>query len=406
MFAQEFKNNVLLQWALSALVFVYFIVFDGWIRDTVFTKEAFEQFRYVCPPYFQSCGDLYILEALPLGYSQTILYMVFFGILAWCVYLIYRKEWDVVQLCLMPIFIWHAANTFLFSDFRAGNYEYYVVAFGLVLLFFPHKEFFLKLTLVIFYSLSTVSKIHPGWVEGGYFTALRTGLPLFPDWSIPLWTNLVIFMEMVGAWFLLSRNVILQRGALLFFTIFHIYSGILVEYRYPATVLPFVLIAFGPLYRYTKVPLDMKSIVGWSFIALLIILQFSPKFITGDEKITAEGNKYGLYMFEANHQCFSEAKIYYDNGESKEENFSQISSRNRCEPYHRWFRFKQLCERKDKISRIEWEFNHSLNGGPFYKIVDVDNVCSLEYSSIRHNTWIKLPTEAAAVGYPVKNIFY
>jgi hypothetical protein len=406
MFSHEFKNNVLLQWALGALTFVYFIVFDGWIRDNVFTKEAFDQFRYVCPPYFQSCGDFYILEALPTGYSQTLLYMVFFAILTWCAYLVYRKEWDTIQLCLMPIFAWHAANTLLFSDFRAGNYEYYVIAFGLVLLFFPHKEFFLKLTLVMFYALSTVSKIHPGWIEGGYFTALKTGLPLFPDWSIPVWTNLVIVMEMVGSWFLMSRNLVLQKVVLVFFTIFHLYSGILVEYRYPATVLPFVLIAFGPLYRFTKVPLDKKSLIGWGFICLLVALQFSPKFIEGDEKMTAEGNKYGLYMFEANHQCFSEASIYYSDGQIKKETYYGNSARNRCEPYHRWFRFKQICERRDMVSRIEWQFNHSLNGGPFYRIVDEKDVCSLEYSSVIHNEWIKDPSEAKAVGYPVKNIFY
>src|SRR3989338_2873365 len=406
MYGHEFRNNTVLQWALGALVFVYFIVFEGWVRSSIFTKEAFDSFRYVCPPHFQSCGDLYIFQALPQGYSQTILYMVFFAILTWSAYLISKKEWDTVQLSLVPIFVWHAAHTVIFTDLTAGNYEYYIIAFGLVLLFFPHKEFFLKLILVMFYVLSTISKIYPSWIEGGYFSALKTGLPLFPDWSIPIWTNVVMVMEMVGAWFLMSSNRVLQRTVLVFFILFHLYSGILVEYRYPATVLPFILIAFGPWYRFTKVPLDKKSLFGWSFVLLLLILQFSPKFIEGDEKMTAEGNKYGLYMFEANHQCFSEAKIYFKDGTVREDNFYRNLDRNRCEPYQPWFKYKQLCTRTEEIEKIEWQFNHSLNGGPFYRIVDTKNVCELEYKAFEHNSWIIQATEAKNVGYPVKNLYY
>lgn len=406
MYSEEIKRSRILQWALGALIFVYFIVFSDWIRMDVVTTTAYEALSYVCPPFFQSCDMFYVFQALPHGYSQTILYMAIFGILTWCVYLMSKKEWDTVQVLLMPIFVWHAAHPLLFSDYLAGNYEYYLIAFGLVLLFFPHKEFFLKLTLVMFYVLSTVSKIHPTWIEGGYFTALRTGLPLSPDWAIPLFSNLVILLEMIGAWFLMSSNRVVQRTVLSFFIIFHLYSGILVEYRYPATVLPFLLIVFGPWYRYTEVPLDKKSIAGWLFILLLILLQFSPKMIPGDEKMTAEANKYGLYMFEANHQCFSLAKVHYKDGTSRDINNRSILARNRCEPYHTWFRLNQVCLRDSEIDYIEWQFNHSINAGPFYKIVDVKNACNLSYKAFGRNHWILLPDEAETVGYPVKNYYH
>ncbi|MEZ4195485.1 MAG: hypothetical protein R3B53_03815 [Candidatus Paceibacterota bacterium] len=157
-----------------------------------------------------------------------------------------EKAWALVQTSLIPIFIWHTANTLLLSDFRSGNYEYYVIAFGLILLFLPYKEFFLKLTIVFFYVLSTFAKIHPSWIEGGYFTALKTGLPFFPYWSIPLVTNAVILMEMVASWFLLSRNRVLQISAFSLFVLFHLYSGILVEYRYPAQYYPFYLFYLDP----------------------------------------------------------------------------------------------------------------------------------------------------------------
>jgi len=406
MFSIEFAQSKVLQWSLGALVFVYFIVFYSWNTDATVSARMLESMRYVCPPYFQSCELFYFLDTLPDGYSQTILYMAFFGLLAWCAYFISEKAWRFAQLTLIPPFMWHAANVLLFTDNRSGNYEYYLISFGLILLFFPHKEFFLKFTIVFFYILSTAAKIHPSWIEGTYFTTLRTGLPLFPNWSIPLVTNVVILAEMIGSWFLLSQNKKFQRTAFIFFVLFHLYSGILVGYRYPATVLTFVLILFGPWYRYTPVPLDKKAFVGWVFILLIVCFQLSPKLIYGDEKLTMEGNKYGLYMFDANHQCFSEAKIHSYDGSIRVRSNRSIIARDRCQPYEYWFPLKKMCEQDESIKQIEWQFTHSINGGPFYKIVDIQNACNLIYAPMRHNEWIKTEKDAEIMGYPVKNIYY
>src|SRR6185295_19464735 len=97
------------------------------------------------------------------------------------------------------------------------------------------------------------------WVLGTYFSTLRTGLPLVPPLLVPFATNLVIFCEVIGCWFLLSRNLILQRGAVVFFTFFHLYSIILIYYMFPAVMLPALLILFGPLYSHTKMPFDRYS---------------------------------------------------------------------------------------------------------------------------------------------------
>lgn len=407
MFSGEFKHNKVLQAALGVLAFCYFIVFYSWIRDSVITTTAALSLHYACPRYFQSCDWLYILNALPFGYSQTILYMGIFVVLIWIVYLLTEREWSSAQQLLLVPFFWHAVNVLILTDDYTGNYEYYLLVFGLVLLFLPHKEFFLKLSIVFFYVLSTVAKIHPAWIEGGYFNNLRTGLPLFPDWSIPLFTNLIILMEMVGAWFLMSSNRLWQRAVFIFFFVFHIYSGILVEYRYPATVLPMLFVAFGPWYRHIKIPMDYKSLGGWFLIAVLILFQFIPRMITGDEKLTLEGNKYGLYMFESNHQCISTAIIHKFNGTNFTENYIGSSARNRCDPYNKWFRFKQICNKSSGVKNIEWTLDHSINGGPFLRIVDEVNVCELEYQPFRHNNWIKTEGDnPEVIGWPVKNFFH
>jgi hypothetical protein len=78
---------------------------------------------------------------------------------------------------------------------------------------------------------------------------------------------------------------------------------------------------------------DKKSIAGWIFVIILFILQFISILIPGDEKLTLEGNKYGLYMFEANHQCFSELVIERKNGFLITKKNNSESARNRCDPY-------------------------------------------------------------------------
>jgi len=406
-FAKEFSTSKALQLCLGVSAFAYFIVFSSWIGRQSVTAKAVEDLSYRCQPYLQNCEVFYFLNALPQGYSQTTWYMFIFGVLVFIGYLLLKKKWLEASILLLIPYLWHTANTFIITDFARDNYEYYVVIFTSILLFFPHKEFFLKLSLVLFYVLSTFAKVHPAWITGGYFTNLQLGLPLFPNWSIPLLTNFVMFAELIGAWFLLSKHPWLQRTALTFFIIFHIYSGILVEYRYPATVLPMILAVFGPFYRWTPPPFTKRSLLGWSLVTLLVFLQLTPKMIPGDEKLTLEGNGYGLYMFDSNHQCVSEATYHYNNGQTETVSAASSLARNRCDPYRYWFFYNQICERYPDTERIAWTFDHSINGDDFLRIIDVEDVCSLQYKPFSRNEWIKTHSDnPEAVGKPVKNIYY
>jgi hypothetical protein len=331
--------------------------------------------------------------------------MLLLGTLVVAAYLMYRKKWTGAHLALIPSFLWHAFVCFVLTASISGNYDYYIFFLTLILLFFPHKEFFLKCGLVFFYVLSTVAKIHETWILGTYFSALKTGLPLFPRWSIPIWTNFVIFMEMVGSWFLMSRRVLLQRTVLAFFIIFHLYSGLLVGYRYPATVLPMLIILFGPLYAYTLAPFTRRAIFGWVLIALMCCMQFIPRLIPGDEKLTMEGNRFGLYMFEANHQCVSIVHVNKNDG-STEYRKESYSARQRCDPYEYWFRIHTICVRDPDIMSVAWTFDHSIDGGPFLRIVDVPDACTLSYQPFARNTWIKTEYDHPAVeGYPLENLY-
>ena len=158
-----------------------------------------------------------------------------------------------------------------------------------------------------------------------------------------------------------------------------------------------------------------------------------PWLIAGDRRITLEGNRYGMFMFEANHQCVGTVKTYRaikvpitpsikqnnqctgrrcvtsskiyeeDNLQVREERIEIGAAWNRCDPYVEWSWIQRLCRKDPSIRRIAFTFDHSINGGPFYRIVDEANICGLVYKPFSHNDWIKLPPEAPVVGVPLKD---
>jgi hypothetical protein len=402
----EIEDSKILQWVYGAILLGFYVTFFDWVASSNLTVERVVNGTHLCWPFFQNCGDFYFLSSLPYGYTQTTLYAFLFAVMLLAVLAVWIKDWILAHMLMMILFLWELLAMFLSMSFSA-NYWYFHLTYTAILLFIPYKLFFLRFTFVFFYFLAGSVKIHSGWILGTYFSSLQTGLPIFPDVLIPLITNLVIFAEIVGSWFLFSSRWLLQRAALAYFTIFHLYSGVIVKYIYPTIVLPLLLILFVPLYQKEEPPWNLKALFGWVLVIFLLGLQSISWFIPGDVKLTLEGNYYGLYMFEANHQCVSTAKVYHTDGSVEKGRIESDSARNRCDPYRRWFRLRQICERGEEVERISWQFDHSINGGPFYRIVDEENICVLTYKPFRHNEWIRLPENGALkVGYPVKNYYY
>ena len=403
----EVEESSILRYGFGLLLLSHFVMFFGLVDERTTSISSYLSGHYSCWSYFQDCGRWFFLQSLPYGYSQEIFYA---GILALVVitgYFITRKEWVLAHMGLAVLWLWKFLVIYVISNAHMGNYDKYDIYLGMALLFFARKLFFVRLTFVTLYFCASTIKIHEGWILGTYFTSLATGMPIFPDAIVPFMTNLVIFMQIVGCWFLLSENKKLQRAAFVYFICFHMYSSILVAYRYLVSALPPLLLYFGHDFKAEKPPLDKKSIAGWLLIGFLFLSQSIGLMIPGDQKLTLEGNFYGLYMFEANHQCISQTVIYFADGTSASGKQEHAVPRYRCDPYQTWFVLHQACERSAKpISSIRWTFDHSINGGPFYRIVDVEDACRLEYHPFSHNQWIKTEFDHPAIsGYPVKNFY-
>lgn len=400
---QEIRDDLLLRWFGGAILIGYTVTFASWWGSMNTTPVALERGTVNCWPFFQSCGDWLWLQLPPDGYSQSMFYALLLGTIILAAWGLVTNRIRFAHLCFGVLLLAKGYLSLQNYTFK-GNFDYYHTTFALIYLLLPHKRFFGSLSIPLFYYLSTVAKIHPSWTLGGYFSSMTLGLPLFPLGSEPIPTNLLIFMEMVFGWFLFSHRPKVQRVAFWFFVGFHLYSSILVGYRYPVTVLPVLMVFFGPFFKpFKEVPNDRAAIPGWLAVGTLFFLQFIPVAIPGDEKMTMEGNFYGLYMFEANHQC----QTRYSDGTGNTMLVERESApRNRCDPWdalqvvrHRY------CNNPKAPGPIGLEILHSINGGPFYQIVNERDACKLTFKPFSKNHWIKDTDTAPAVGRPYMNYY-
>jgi hypothetical protein len=402
----EIEASAPLRWLGGALLVTFLITFHDWSREADITAEAAQAGTHQCWPHFQSCGDWYLLSALPDGYSQMTLYAVLFGVMLLAALAMWRDRWATAHRLLVVLFVWKVLGVFVLTTRYVANFHYFHLIFCFLFLFAHGKLYFLRRTFVVLYVLAGTIKINEGWVLGTYFTSLVTGLPLVPDALVPLATNAVILLEVVVApCMLLTSRPRLARAAFACLVAFHLYSGILVGYRYPTMVLGPLLCLFGPRFTPAGPPFGARSLVGWSFLSVLLSAQLVAYVIPGDVRYTLEGNYFGVFMFEANHQCRSRTRIHDADGVAGEWRATdRVDAHNRCDPYAKWFRIQQQCK-DPRVGAIEWTFDHSVNGSPFLRMVDEPDACQLDYRAFAHNPWIRLPGEAAISGYPAENVY-
>lgn len=434
----ELEREPVVQWMFGAMLFYFFVSFGIWVGRSDITAEVARRGGAVCWPYFQQCADWYFLHVLPYGYSQTTLYMCLYAVMVLIVYLMWKKSWVYAHALLFLLLVWKTFVVFVLSYTISGPYDYYHIILTAALLFLPYKEYFLKLIFVLLYFMSVTVKFTPAWIAGTYFTSMVGGAPFLPDWFVPIATNIVIFGQIIECWFLLSKHRLLQRISFAYALFFHLYSGILVLYNYPSISVPAIVILFGPMYRHTPTPFTKKALYGWALVVLIGLFQLLGFIIPTDRYITLEGNRFGMFMFEANHQCVVTVTSYYTSKRSSNNDFEApdgtqcqgfycITKRqttvsatgtvqeiryesgtawNRCDPYEWWSRLQQQCPKNPTLTRIALQLDHSINGSPFYRIVDTPNICDEEYRPFAHNPWILIPPEAKEVGYPAQNWYH
>jgi hypothetical protein len=401
----EISRDTTLKWLSGAILLGFHLAFFDWMYSFSTTVKAVTDSAYVCWPIFQSCKSLIFLSTLSEGYSQSILYMGLFGLLAAAVYAIYLQRWDFVHLIIFVLLLFKIYFTAISYDFKSNiNFAHSALCF--IYLLCPHKRFFAQLFWVTGSFVSTAAKIHPSWLLGQHFTSLKMDIAILPNGSEALLPTFAILTQMLGAWFLMSSNRFAQRLVLSLFALLYVQYGVQVGYRFPVVELAVLLILFGPWYEPSpRPPLSRSAIPGWITIAALAVLQLAPHLAQAGQRVTNEDNMADIfgwpYLFELNQQCSGEVRL----GEQIVRSFEQVDARFWCNPYRFWFRAKaSLCSAASQKYRIT--YRRSVNGNPFKEIVNEDDLCSLTYKPFVRNAWIKGEDEAPAVGRPVQNYIF
>ncbi len=394
---EEVENSKTLQLGYFLFLISLTTTFFSWDGKGITFSE-------ICLSHVSNCDwykSFFLLIPQPYSYSESIFYVILYALLVLVAFFVYKKEYLEAHFVLLFLFLWKLYIVYGFSV--SGNYDYYDIVLLAVFLFSANKLFFLRVSFVFLYFLASTIKIHDGWIVGTYFTSLHNGLPLFPDVAVPVLTNIVILTQMVACWLiLLPKKNPLFKFFIVEFIFFHFYSGTIVNYRYILSSIPPLIILF--LHPDT-IPFHKKKIFFGSVLLIFLLgMQMVAIKIPGDQKLTLEGDRYGLYMFEANHQCVERSTTTINKVTKNSTNFS-ARARTRCYPDAIFNKLKRNCTADNK-AEVSFMLDHSINGGPFYRVIDEKNICNLSYRPFDKNSWIKSELDnPKIVGYPVKNYY-
>jgi hypothetical protein len=400
----EIAGDTTLKCLSGVILLGFHFTFSDWMYSYATTVRAVVDGTYACWPLFQSCKSLIFMSTFGDGYSQPIICMGVFALMLAAVYAMYLQRWDFVHFIIFVLLLFKLYFIAISYTYKS-NFNFCHISLCVIYLLCAHKRLFAQLAWVIGSFISTVAKIHPSWLLGQQYTSLKLGLPLFPAGAEAIIPTVVILMEMLGVWFLMSAKPFRQRAALSFFALWYVYSGLEVGYRFPIFETAVLLILFGPRNASRPPLLTRSAITGWSVIIATAMLQLVPHVLSAGERMTNEENIAdifgGPYAYEVNQQCYGDVKV----GEEVIRSVEQVEARFRCDPYFFWFRASaSLCP--DASRKYHITYRRSTNGNPFRELVNESDLCSLTYHPLGQNAWIKDEKDAPMIGRPVQNYIF
>jgi hypothetical protein len=400
---EEVEREQRLQWFLWAILFL--LIFDLNKLAFVTDRAVNEQ---VCWPFWLTCYD-WQLPALPESYFMGGVMAVLLALMTGALMALLRQRWWSAMLLLLPVLAFKSFYHFIFRDTGQQNFEFFMQIPAWTFFLSRDKLRSLRWMWATLYFFAASVKFSDGWILGTYFSSMKLGLPGVPRELIPLATNLVIIFEIFFSYGLVSRHPWYRMTSFYLWIAFHFYSVFLVGYYYPVRCLTYLVVLFLP----TKddrledfLPLGFIRRPMWlSVLFFFYALHIAPLISKKDRFYTFERLGYSFFMIDGNHQCRIQIRYFDKQGKLiDEEKISLYEPRTRCSPTQFVQKIKRRC-RRESFGRAEFILDHSLNGGPFYRIVDQKNACDLPLSIWRDHEWIRDPSLeiVEVVGWPSKN---
>lgn len=455
---EEVERDPRLRMILAALLLYFYVTFYNWWRNAalLLSTKGQETFNAVPTWVFENWRGILFLDHFSMKVYLWLLGMTaLVGVFA----LMYRPSCRLSMAILAFLF----ANKLLFylMDLRLmANFHHLHLLYCAIFLISREKLFFFRLALLVSYEMSAIIKLTPSWLFGEYFNSVPGKLPLLPknEMFVMLAMQSIIVMEVLGPLLWFSRKSWIRKASVVVFLIFHLYSGLLVGFKYTTLMLTCLVPAFldfdAPAhsrYRYTR--RDLAPILA---LCLCLVGGFWHFTIPGDARLTAEGRYLGVFMFDANRTvlfhtvvCKGDKKYAFwvkrpwRNGAILEDGtvdtdteyevwaeiwrgdhverkkpltgpvkdgdivifnpsfFTAAQMRTFGDPYLYYYYGKELT-RRYQPDRISMELYQQLDGyEQAFKLLDIEDFQSLNpsYSGWRHNDWVRLPGDDAEASY-------
>lgn len=359
-----------------------------------------------CWAFFPNCTQYVKLDHLPFSYLYTGIMAGLLSLHLWSGVSAYKNKWIQAHFSLGLIIIWKFLFHFVFRDTGKQNFEYFMLIPAFVYLFSKDKLVSFRWVWACLYFFAASVKFHEAWIAGSYFTSMQLGLPLVPSFLTTPVSQAAILFEIFFSFGLVSQHHRYRVVSFWLWVGFHLYSVFLVGYFYPIRCLVYLFLAFYPLKPDLNInPASFKKRPLFiAFLSLLFGLHIFPLVKERDAKFTFEGLGSGFFMFDSNHQCFIQVRLYdQEKTLLYSDTRSLIEPRSRCSPWHVVQKIQRMCQQYGAAS-AEYIHDHSINGGPVYRMVDEKQACQLHYNFWGKNPWIKDRSEdLLIVGYPYPN---
>jgi hypothetical protein len=455
--SSEVDEDPRLKMIAATLLLYFYVTFYNWWHNSVsLSTRGTDTFDYAPTWLFRDSRWLIFLDNY-----QTKVYLYVLGMLALIALLaLFYLRSSTFSLTVMA-FLWCNKLLFYLMDLRLfANFHHLHLFYTLLFLVSASKLRFFRLTLAFSYFASGFIKLTPSWLHGEYFNSIPGKLPLLPkdDWIVTAASAGVILLEFLGPLCWLSRKAWVRYGSVALFVLFHVYSGLLVGFKYTTLMLPLVLSTFlrfdQPLmagYHYVR-----RDLVPWSLLSLSMLGSVYHFLLPGDVRLTGEGKYFGVFMFDANRAVLFEAEIqrgtkkwvlsvrrpwrngallddgtldedrvatvtcaYYDGGQLVRERkgagpvrdggelifnphlLTGAQVRTFGDPYLYWFFAREVVQRIHP-DRMAIRLYAQLDGHTqMVKVVDIPDFVQEQpdYHPLVHNDWILLPTTESLPQY-------
>lgn len=381
---EEISSNRSLQviwWILLAYQVLLFSVFLG---DDAGTTNAFVANQYTCWPWLPQCGEWYFLSLKP-ALSQTVWYVTLFALQGAAFAAAFKQRWYLALSLLAVLLTWESILVLVLSYEAGEAYIYMHLVLGAVLLALPAKRYTLQLCIILVSVLGALMEWYRYWyLAGGASFKLSLLTAGQSVWMI----SLVFVVQAVGIFYLLSRNNRYRRGVLLVLLALHAYGALSFDEHYFVLMLPVLLALFwdheSPPY------LSKLNVVILATGAVLILIVHLWIFAASASlNFTFARPHLGISTYFPQTSGVSQARIMYTDGTTEDVRSTWTDRPCRCSPYSRWFELKNRCRYDERIASISWTLDLSLQRGKWSRVIDVPNVCSLDFSVLQPNNWIQ-----------------